>query len=122
MYNPQAKNATEFIDHQEIVDTLTYADSNCNNRLLAQQVLAKARLRGGLTHREASLLLACEAPDLIEEIYALASEIKQQIYGNRIVMFAPLYLSNYCVNGCVYCPYHLRIKPFIAKNFRNRRL
>lgn len=106
MYDPKSLKAEEFICHEEIEETLKYADENCNNKELIREILDKAKLMKGLTHREASVLLACEDPEVIEEIYALAAEIKKKFYGNRIVMFAPLYLSNYCVNGCVYCPYH----------------
>ena len=90
------------------MDTLTYADENKDNRELVKQILEKARERKGLDHREASVLLACEDESINQEIYALAEQIKKDFYGNRIVMFAPLYLSNYCVNGCVYCPFHAK--------------
>ncbi len=106
MYNPKSLKAEEFIDNEEILDTLEYAEMNKNNEELIDSIIAKAKLRKGLTHREASVLLACEIPEKIEEFYELAEQIKKDFYGNRIVMFAPLYLSNYCVNGCVYCPYH----------------
>ncbi len=106
MYNPKSPKAEEFIDHQEISDTLAYADTHKTDAALIDSILEKARLCKGLTHREASVLLACELPDKNQQIYALAREIKEKFYGNRIVMFAPLYLSNYCVNGCLYCPYH----------------
>ena len=108
MYNVKSKQAEEFIDHQEILDTLDYALSNKNNRALIESLIEKAALCKGLSHREAALLLECNQPDLTERIFHLAREIKQKFYGNRIVMFAPLYLSNYCVNGCVYCPYHAK--------------
>lgn len=110
MYNPKSHKAEEFISHQEILDTLEYAQKNKNNIEVVDKILEKARLKKGLTHREASVLLDCDIPEKVEEIYALAREIKQDYYGNRIVLFAPLYLSNYCVNGCVYCPYHLKNK------------
>ena len=118
MYNPKSLKAEEFIDHNEILATLDYAEKNKNNRELIESILEKAKRRktsrgvecSGLSHREASILLACELPDIIEKMYALAREIKQAFYGNRIVMFAPLYLSNYCVNQCVYCPYHYQNK------------
>lgn len=110
MYCPESRKAEEFINHREILDTLEYANANKENIQLIDEVLNKAKLRKGLNHREASLLLACEIPEKIEEMYALAEQIKKDFYGNRIVMFAPLYLSNYCVNGCVYCPYHLKNK------------
>ena len=106
MYNPKSMRAEEFIDHEEILDTLAYADAHKTDGGLIDAILEKARQRKGLTHREASVLLACELEDRNRELYALAKQIKQDFYGNRIVMFAPLYLSNYCVNGCVYCPYH----------------
>ena len=115
MYNPKSKIATEFIDHQEILDTLEYAKANKNNRELIESLIERAKDCKGLTHREALVLLECEEQDLIEKMYKLAKEIKQKFYGNRIVMFAPLYLSNYCVNGCVYCPYHAKNKHIARK-------
>jgi len=108
MYNPKSNNADEFISHQEIIDTLKYADDNKNNLQLVDKILEKAKLQKGLTHREASVLLACDDENKNREIFELAKKIKNDYYGNRIVLFAPLYLSNYCVNGCVYCPYHLK--------------
>ncbi len=118
IYNPKSLKAEEFINDQEIRDTLEYAEQNKSNVELIDQILEKARPKktetgytcSGLTHREASVLLACDIPEKIEEIYKIAEEIKLAFYGNRIVIFAPLYLSNYCVNGCVYCPYHLKNK------------
>lgn len=110
MYNPKSHKAEEFISHEEILETLEYAKANKNNIEVIDKILNKARLGKGLTHREASVLLDCEIPEKNEEIFALAQKIKQDYYGNRIVLFAPLYLSNYCVNGCVYCPYHLKNK------------
>lgn len=107
-YQADSLKAEEFIKHEEILDTLKYAEANKNNRVLIEQLIEKAALCKGLSHREAAVLLECEQPDLIERIFHLAKEIKQKFYGNRIVMFAPLYLSNYCVNGCVYCPYHAK--------------
>ena len=107
MYNANSLKAEEFIDHQEILDTLSYSDAHKNDTALISQIIEKAKLRKGLSHREASVLLACEDEALNQQIYALAEQIKKDFYGNRIVMFAPLYLSNYCVNGCVYCPYHV---------------
>ncbi len=114
MYDPKSMKAEEFISHEEILETLEYAEKNKNNRELIEEILEKAKPRktgrgvecAGLSHREASVLLACEIPDMNEKMYELAKEIKEAFYGNRIVMFAPLYLSNYCVNKCVYCPYH----------------
>lgn len=108
MYNPKSSKADEFISHQEIIDTLKYADDNKNNLQLVDKILEKAKLQKGLTHREASVLLACDDENKNREIFELAQKIKNDYYGNRIVLFAPLYLSNYCVNGCVYCPYHLK--------------
>ena len=110
MYNPKSHDADEFISHEEILDTLKYADENKNNLELVDKILEKAKLGKGLSHREASVLLACENDDKNKEIFELAKKIKQEYYGNRIVLFAPLYLSNYCVNGCVYCPYHAKNK------------
>lgn len=115
MYNPNSMKAEEFIDHDEIMDTLKYADENKNNLELIDSIIDKAELRKGLSHREASVLLACEDQNRIERIYDLAEQIKKDFYGNRIVMFAPLYLSNYCINGCVYCPYHLKNKTIPRK-------
>lgn len=123
MYDVKSLKAEEFINHEEIMDILRYAEENKDNLPLIDSLLDKAKPRWtedglhcpGLTHREASVLLACEDPQKIEEMYKLASEIKQAFYGNRIVMFAPLYLSNYCVNGCVYCPYHLKNKHIARK-------
>ncbi len=115
MYNAASKIAEEFIDHQEIVDTLEYAREHKSDRSLIEQLIAKAALCKGLTHREAAVLLECDQPDLMERIFQLAKDIKQKFYGNRIVMFAPLYLSNYCVNGCVYCPYHWKNKTIPRK-------
>lgn len=110
MYNPKSAKAEEFINHEEILATLSYADENKHNETLIREILAKAKLEKGLSHREASVLLACDIPELNEEIFHLAKKIKDDFYGDRIVLFAPLYLSNYCVNGCVYCPYHAKNK------------
>lgn len=115
MYDPKSMKAEEFISHEEILDTLAYAQENKNNEKLIDTILEKAKLRKGLTHREASVLLACEMPDKIQQIYALAEQLKKDFYGDRIVMFAPLYLSNYCINGCVYCPYHAKNKHIARK-------
>lgn len=115
MYNPKSLKAEEFISHEEILETLAYADANKANLTLVDEILQKARMRKGLSHREASVLLACEDEEKIQEMYALAKQIKKDFYGNRIVLFAPLYLSNYCVNGCVYCPYHLKNKHIARK-------
>ena len=123
IYDPKSLKAEEFINDEEILDTLKYAEENKNNIELIDQILEKARPKkngngvtcAGLTHREASVLLACDIPEKIEEIYKIAEEIKLAFYGNRIVMFAPLYLSNYCVNGCVYCPYHYQNKHICRK-------
>ncbi len=115
MYNVKSNKAEEFISHQEVLDSISYAQANVTNFELIESIIEKAALCGGLTHREAALLLECEEPALIEKIYKLAEQIKERFYGNRIVMFAPLYLSNYCVNGCVYCPYHLKNKSISRK-------
>lgn len=115
MYNVKSKIAEEFICDSEIRDTLQYAVANKDNRELVKEILAKARECKGISHREAAVLLECNQPDLIEEMFGLARHIKHRFYGNRIVMFAPLYLSNYCVNGCVYCPYHAKNKTIRRK-------
>ena len=123
IYDPKSLKAEEFINHEEILETLKYAEENKHNVELIDQLLEKARPRkqdkgyvcSGLTHREASVLLACDIPEKIEKMMELAEEIKLAFYGNRIVMFAPLYLSNYCVNGCLYCPYHLKNKHIARK-------
>ena len=115
MYNVKSLKAEEFINHEEIEETLAYADANKENVALIDSIIEKARQRKGLTHREASVLLACEMPDKLAEVYELAEQIKKDFYGNRIVLFAPLYLSNYCINGCVYCPYHGKNKHIARK-------
>lgn len=115
MYDVKSMRAEEFIGHQEIMDTLAYAEENRYNEKLIQQILDKAKESKGLSHREAAVLLDCGIEEKNQEIYALAEQIKKDFYGNRIVMFAPLYLSNYCVNGCVYCPYHAKNKHIARK-------
>ena len=106
MYDPKSAHAEEFIDDAEIRETLDYAARNRDNRVLIEEIINKAATCKGLTHREAAVLLECDQPDLVDRYMQLARELKQRLYGNRIVLFAPLYLSNYCINGCVYCPYH----------------
>ena len=123
MYDPKSLRAEEFINDEEIRQTLEYAEANKSNEKLIDQILEKARPQKtetgfackGLTHREASVLLACDIPEKVQKIYEIAGQIKQKFYGNRIVIFAPLYLSNYCINGCVYCPYHLKNKTIPRK-------
>jgi 2-iminoacetate synthase len=115
MYNPKSLKAEEFINHEEILETLDYASQNKHNAELIDTILEKARLRKGLTHREAAVLLDCDIEEKNQEMFKLAEQIKKDFYGNRIVMFAPLYLSNYCVNGCVYCPYHHKNKHIARK-------
>ena len=114
MYDPKSPHAVDFINDEEIKATLQFAEENKNNREMIEALIERARDCKGLSHREALLLLDCELPDLNEKMFALAKEIKEKFYGRRIVLFAPLYLSNYCVNGCTYCPYH-------AKNTHIRR-
>lgn len=114
-YNPKSMLADEFISHQEILNSLAYAQNNKNNRELLEQILNKAKLEKGLSHREAVTLLACEIPEINDQIYNLAKRIKLNYYGNRMVLFAPLYLSNYCINSCVYCPYHIKNKHIARK-------
>lgn len=115
MYDVKSKKAEEFIDHQEILDTMAYAAEHKSDRELIDGLIERARDCRGLSHREAAVLLECDQQDLIEKMYTVAKEIKQKFYGNRIVMFAPLYLSNYCINGCTYCPYHLKNKHIARK-------
>ena len=110
MYDPKSLKAEEFISDEEIKATLAYAEEHKNDLELIDSIIEKARQLKGLSHREASVLLACENEERIQQVYDLAEQIKKDFYGNRIVMFAPLYLSNYCVNGCLYCPYHLKNK------------
>ncbi|MHB8129721.1 MAG: [FeFe] hydrogenase H-cluster radical SAM maturase HydG [Mobilitalea sp.] len=117
MYDVKSKKAEEFINHEEILETLEYAKVNKNNRELIDSILKKAEEMKGITHREASVLLECDLEDEVERMYQLAVKIKERFYGNRIVMFAPLYLSNYCVNGCVYCPYH-----YVNKHITRKKL
>ena len=114
-YDMNSMTAEEFINDEEINDCLTYASQNKNNRQLIDQILEKAANMKGISHREAAVLLECELDDEIEKMFALARAIKNRFYGNRIVMFAPLYLSNYCINGCTYCPYHLKNKHIARK-------
>ncbi|MBR7104967.1 MAG: [Lentisphaeria bacterium] len=115
MYDPKSPHASEFINDNEIRETLAFADAHKNDRVLLEEILAKAALHKGLSHQEALVLLDCSLEDINQKVFALAKEIKKRFYGNRIVMFAPLYLSNYCVNGCVYCPYHLKNKTIPRK-------
>lgn len=122
MYNVKSTKSELFMSHQEILDTLVYADENKDNLELINKILEKAKLKQGLTHREASVLLACSDETKNKEIYQLAKQIKKDFYGNRIVLFAPLYLSNYCVNGCVYCPYHYQNKSITRKKLTQEQI
>ena len=122
MYDVKSKVAEEFIDDGEIVATMEYARANRHNRALIEHILDKAEAAKGITHREAAVLLECDLPDLNERMFALAKRIKEQIYGNRIVMFAPLYLSNYCINGCTYCPYHAKNKTMLRKQLSQKEI
>lgn len=114
-YDPKSLKAEEFINHEEIEETLRFANENKSNVTLLREILEKAKLRKGLSHRDAAVLLDCDVSEINQEIYSLAEQIKKDFYGNRIVMFAPLYLSNYCVNGCLYCPYHAKNKHICRK-------
>lgn len=122
MYDVKSKVAEEFIDHGEIVETMEYARANRHNRALIERILEKAEAAKGITHRESAVLLECDLPDLNERMFALARRIKEKIYGNRIVMFAPLYLSNYCVNGCTYCPYHAENRTMLRKQLTQQEI
>lgn len=117
MYKKDSRVAEEFINHEEILGTLDFAEKNKNNKEVLDKILKKAKIEKGLSHREAAVLLFTEDKEVQREIYKLARKIKEDHYGNRIVLFAPLYLSNYCVNGCVYCPYHAK-----NKNIRRKKL
>lgn len=122
MYNVKSNKATEFINDDEILETLKYAEKNKNNKQLINKLIEKARNCTGLTHREAAVLLECNLEEENNKIYSLAKEIKEKFYGNRIVMFAPLYLSNYCVNGCTYCPYHFKNKHIPRKKLTQKEI
>ena len=122
MYNPLSSHAAEFIDHDEVLETLDEAARECRNRSRVEAILEKAARCKGLTHREAAILMDCDDPELEARIYALAKEIKQRFYGNRIVLFAPLYLSNYCINGCVYCPYHAKNRTIPRKKLSQQEI
>lgn len=122
MYDPKSLKAEEFISHDEIMDTLAYAEANKHNAGLITKIIDKAKELKGLTHREASVLLACDIEEKNREIFSLAEQIKKDFYGNRIVLFAPLYLSNYCVNGCVYCPYHAKNKHIPRKKLTQEQI
>jgi 2-iminoacetate synthase len=112
MYNAASMSAGEFICHEEILAAIDWVQENKNNENLIRQLLQKASENKGLNHREAALVLEAGSK---EEIFRLARQIKEAFYGNRIVLFAPLYLSNYCVNGCLYCPYHSQGKMMARK-------
>lgn len=115
MYDPKSMHADEFINHEEVMDSLAEAQKQKNDPARISEIMAKANLKKGLTHREAAVLLLNEDPDVTQQLYQLAEEIKKDYYGNRIVIFAPLYLSNYCVNSCTYCPYHAKNKHIARK-------
>ncbi len=122
MYDPRSKIAEEFIADEEIQATLAWAQENKSNRELINSILDKAETFKGLTHREAAVLLDCDIPECNERIFGLAKKIKEHIYGNRIVLFAPLYLSNHCINGCVYCPYHAKNKTIVRKKLTQEQI
>ena len=120
MYRPESGIAEEFIDDQEIKDTLAYADANKNNKELILSIIEKAKKLKGISHREASVLLACEDKELIQKVFDLAIKIKEEFYGNRIVMFAPLYLANFCVNGCTSVLIIIKINISAERNYSGR--
>ncbi len=122
MYNPKSHKAEEFIQHEEILASIEYAQKNKDNKELISKIIEKAKEKNGLSHKEALVLLACTLEDKNKEIYALAKKIKMDFYGDRIVLFAPLYLSNYCINGCVYCPYHAKNKTIARKKLSQEEL
>ena len=114
-YDPKSSIADEFINDAEILESLAYARENKANKQVIDAILQKAREMKGISHKEAAVLLECELEEENKEIEKLAKEIKERFYGKRIVMFAPLYLSNYCINSCVYCPYHVKNKHIARK-------
>ncbi len=122
MYNPLSPHACEFIDNGEVLESLEEASRESTNPQRVKAILEKGALRKGLTHREAAILLECKDPRLEERMYSLAREIKMHFYGNRIVLFAPLYLSNYCINGCVYCPYHAKNRTIPRKKLSQQEI
>ena len=122
MHDVKSKVAEEFIDNGEILETMEYARANRHNRALIESILDKAEEAKGITHREAAVLLECDLEDLNERMFTLAKKLKEKIYGNRIVMFAPLYLSNYCINGCTYCPYHAKNKTMLRKRLTQKEI
>lgn len=122
MYNVKSKIATEFIHDEKIQETLKFAEKNKNNKKMVNEIIEKAKLYKGVSYKEAAVLLECNMKEELEKIYGLAKEIKNKFYGNRIVMFAPLYLSNYCVNGCVYCPYHYKNKHIARKKLTQKEI
>ena len=115
IYDPKSRVAEEFINDQEIRDTLAYAEEHKSDVPLLMSILDKAAQFKGLTHREAAVLLACDVKEVNDRIFETAIKVKEHIYGSRIVLFAPLYLSNYCVNTCTYCPYHAKNKSIVRK-------
>ncbi len=106
-YDSKSKNANEFINDKKILETIFEVESGNYD---IKKILNKSKEMKGLEPAEALALLLCEDKNIENEIYEIAKKIKLEIYGRRIVLFAPLYLSNYCINGCVYCPYHSRNK------------
>lgn len=117
-----SKRASEFISHEEVLGSIQWAQDNKDNKGVIEEIIVRARDCKGLSHREAALLLECDDEALVERIFALAKEIKRRNYGNRIVMFAPLYLSNYCVNSCIYCPYHIQNRTIPRKKLSQREI
>ncbi len=122
MYRAESSKSEEFISHAEILESVNYGIENRANKPLIENIIAKAAQHKGLSHREAAVLLECEDPELKSQIFRLAEEIKERFYGNRIVMFAPLYLSNYCINGCLYCPYHLKNRDIARKKLSQEQI
>lgn len=108
----------DFIDDKEILWSLEEAKVKAGEKACVRSILEKARECKGLTHREAAVLLEVSDPEIIEEIYQSAKVIKEKIYGNRIVLFAPLYISNYCVNNCEYCAYKHTNQDLVRRKLR----
>lgn len=95
----------DFLDENIINQIISDAEKKSENSEIVREILKKAEKAEGITDEEAAILLSIKDENLLEEMYTVSKKIKEKIYGKRIVMFAPLYISNYCVNNCRYCGY-----------------
>lgn len=109
------KKAVEFINNEEILRSMEFGKEKAKDKDYVMNLLAKATTSKGLSHEDVAVLLNIENDEVLEEMYKIAGEIKETIYGKRIVLFAPLYVSNYCVNNCTYCGYKCSNKDFARK-------